>query len=127
MDDFLEVLKWSKEFGADTPNGRQIRQGVSGVFAAGIFDPRERVKVKDGTSIPLPTYAARMNIQLWKASDFNMKLREKGCDASLSVQRICKTARDEKEVRQILDLVWKDPTTSQTVLVRAETNPSPAV
>jgi hypothetical protein len=28
MDDFLEVLRWSKVFGVDTPEGREIKQGV---------------------------------------------------------------------------------------------------
>jgi len=120
VDDFLEVLRWSKEFGVDTPNGRQIKPGVMGVFAAGVFNPREHVKIKDGTPITLPAYAERMNIQLYKASDFNTKLRERECDTSLSVQRICRVAKDEKEVRQILDLIWKEPTTSQTVLRQAE-------
>lgn len=35
VDDFLEVLRWSKEFGVDTPDGRRIKQGVYGVFAGG--------------------------------------------------------------------------------------------
>jgi hypothetical protein len=120
VDDFFEVLKWSKEFGVDSPTGRQIRQGVNGVFAAGVFNPKEYVKMKDGASIPLPMYAARMNIQLWKASDFNMKLQERGCAPSINVQKICRIAKNEKEVRQILDLIWKDPTTGQNVLVQAE-------
>jgi hypothetical protein len=34
VDDFLEVLRWSKDFGVDTPDGREIKQGVVGVFAA---------------------------------------------------------------------------------------------
>jgi len=120
VDDFFEVLKWSKEFGVDSSTERQIRPGVNGVFAAGTFDTHEHVKMKDETTIPLPTYASRMNMQLWKASDFNMKLQEKGCDNSFTVQKICKIARDEKEVRQILDQVWKDAKNGQTVLLQAE-------
>ena len=27
VDDFLDVLRWSKEFGVDTPDGRQVKQG----------------------------------------------------------------------------------------------------
>ncbi len=36
IDDFFEVLKWSKEFGADShdsPDGRTIKQVVIGIFA----------------------------------------------------------------------------------------------
>lgn len=28
VDDFLEVLRWSKDFGVDTPEGREVRQGL---------------------------------------------------------------------------------------------------
>jgi len=121
VDDFLEVLEWSKEFGVDTPDGRQVKQGVMGVFAAGAFTAREHVKLRDGTTITLPTYAERMNIQLLKASDLNERLREQECPAPITVQRICRTAKDEKEVRQMLDQTWKNPTISEAVLTEAIT------
>ena len=120
VDDFLEVMRWSKEFGVDTPDGRQVRPGVMGVFAAGAFDPKEHVKIKDGTTIPLATYAVRMNIQLYKASDFNEKLHERGCPSFVSVQKVRSVAKDEKEVRQVLDLMWKDPLNSEEILMVAE-------
>jgi len=47
VDDFLEVLRWSKEFGVDTPDGRSVKQGVVSVFAAGVFNPKEIVRLKD--------------------------------------------------------------------------------
>jgi hypothetical protein len=120
VDDFFEVLRWSKEFGVDTPDGRQVKQGVMGVFAAGTFDPREHVKIKDGMSLPLATYAARMNIQLFKASDFNAKLHERGCATAMTVQKICRVARDEKEIRRILELMWKEPGASEAALAETE-------
>jgi hypothetical protein len=120
VDDFFEVLRWSKEFGVDTPNGRQVKQGVMGVFAAGTFDPREHVKIKDGTSLLLPTYAARMNIQLFKASDFNAKLHERGCALAMTVQKVCRVARDEKEIRIILEMIWKEPGNSEAELAEVE-------
>jgi len=119
IDDFLEVLRWSKEFGVDTPEGRAIKQGVVGVFAASAFNPRERVRFKDGTEISLPEYAARMNIQLLKASDFNKKLRERGCTRA-TVQRICRIARDEREVREILEAIWKNPEKELEILKEIE-------
>ncbi len=91
-----------------------------GVFAAGAFNPRENVKLNDGTTISPPSYASRTNIQLLKASDFNSKLREKGCPTSLSVRRVCRLSRNEKEVRQLLDSIWKDPTSSDGLLLNAE-------
>ncbi|MEM3572837.1 MAG: helix-turn-helix domain-containing protein [Nitrososphaeria archaeon] len=115
VDDFLEVLRWSKEFGVNTPDGRQIKQGVVGVFAGGAFDPKENVQLKDGSKISLASYASRMNIQLLKAADFNRKLRERGC-INLTVQKICRIAKDENEVREILDKAWKDPVKSDVLI-----------
>lgn len=115
VDDFLEVLKWSRDFGVNTPEGRQVKQGVIGVFAGSAFNPREKVKLKDGSVVNLPSYASRMNIQLLKASDFNQKLRDRGC-MKTTVQKICKFAKDENEVREILENVWSPPETDKEIL-----------
>jgi len=116
VDDFLEVLRWSKEFGVNTPDGRQIKQGVVGVFAGSAFNPRENVQLKDESKISLASYAARMNIQLLKAADFNGKLHERGCPAKVTVQKTCEIARDEGEVREILDAVWENTVRSEEIL-----------
>ena len=116
VDDFLEVLRWSKEFGVDTLNGREIKQGVVGVFAGGSFNPKEHVHLKNDCPISLASYAARMNIQLLKAADFNAKLRQRGCPMMVNVQKICRVAKDEKQVREILENVWKDPGKSEKIL-----------
>jgi hypothetical protein len=50
-----------------------------------------------------------MNIQLLKAADFNQKLRERNVHNKVTVQRVCRYARDEAQVRVILDDIWKDP------------------
>jgi DNA-binding MarR family transcriptional regulator len=118
VDDFFNVLAWSKEFGADTPEGRQVKQGIVGVFAGSAFDPKEKVRLKDENEISLATYAARMNIQLLKASDFNEKLRERGSGKLVTVQRVCKLARDEKEVRDTLEVIWENPKKSEEILAK---------
>src|SRR5208337_1464793 len=41
LEGFLNVLKWSYDFGADTPEGRTIKQGVIGIFAGTAFTPEE--------------------------------------------------------------------------------------
>jgi len=51
VDNFLAVLRWSKEFGVDTPDGRQVKQGVVGVFAGGAFNPREHMKLENGRKL----------------------------------------------------------------------------
>jgi len=123
IDDFFDVLRWSKEFGVDTPDGRQIKQGVTGVFAGSSFDPKETVRLKDETTISLASYAARMNIQLLKSTDFNEKWREEGVPKDVTVQKICRIAKDEKEVREALLLMWENPEKSEETLTKiAEKN-----
>jgi len=109
VDDFLEVLRWSKEFGVDTPDGRETKNGVVGVFAASAFNPRENVQLKDGAKISLAQYAARRNLQLVTAADLNRMLREKGCSKMTTVQKICRAARDETQVRETLGSFWEKP------------------
>jgi hypothetical protein len=118
VDDFFNVLRWSKEFGADTPDGRQIKQGITGVFAGSSFDPKESVQLKDESTISLASYAARINIQLLKAVDFNAKLRDRGVVKTVTTQRICRYARDEQDVRTILEHVWNTPQEAHDILTR---------
>jgi hypothetical protein len=116
LDDFFEVLRWSKEFGVDTPEGRQIRQGIVGVFAGSAFNPKETVRLKNETTISLANYAARMNIQLLKASDFNEKLRERGVQKYVTVQKICRASKDESDVRNTLEKIWESPGSGREIL-----------
>jgi len=122
VDDFLDVLRWSKEFGVDTPDGRDIKQGVVGVFAASAFNPKENVQLKDGSTVSLAQYAARMRLQLLRASDFNQKLREKNCPKTVTCQKICKRTKDEEEVRETLDRIWKQPDRSEETLSKLISN-----
>jgi len=50
---------------------------------------------------------SRSNLQLVTAADFNNKLRERGCPRKVTVQKVCRQARDEDEVRETLGSVWK--------------------
>ncbi len=78
VDDFLEILRWSKEFGADTEQGRVVKQGIVGIFAGGAFNPRDKIRIKD-EELTLPSYASRHNLQLLHASDFNKQLTTAEC------------------------------------------------
>jgi hypothetical protein len=60
-----------------------------------------------------------MEIQLLKASDFNEKLRERGCPKGVTVQKVCKIAKDEEEVRELLDAIWKEPEKGEEILAAA--------
>jgi len=116
VDDFLDVLRWSKEFGVDTPDGRDIKQGIVGVFAASAFNPKENVQLKDGSTISLTQYAARMRLQLLRASDFNQKLHERGCPKGVSVQKLCSRAKNEDEVRETLEKMWDQIDNAEEIL-----------
>ncbi|MEO9296225.1 MAG: hypothetical protein ABI347_11590 [Nitrososphaera sp.] len=120
LDDFFNVLKWSTDFGVDTPEGRQVKNGVVGVFAGGAFEDIH-VKMTSGnnngaSAITLAQYAQRLNVQLLRASDFNEKLRDREVPKDITVQKICKAARDERDVRRILDAVWDKPEDGKGVL-----------
>jgi len=39
IDDFFNILRWSKEFWVYTPEGGQVKQGIVGVFAGSVFNP----------------------------------------------------------------------------------------
>lgn len=117
VDDFLNVIRWSKDFGVDTPDGRQLKQGVSGIFAGTAFKPDEKVFVGEQT-ISLASYANRLNISLLKAADFNVKFREQGCPAAVTIQRVCKLAKDEDEVREALGEMWRKPAEAEKILAQ---------
>ena len=117
IDDFFNVLRWSKLFGVDTPSGRQVKQGTIGIFAAGSFDPRGTVRINDNV-VSLASYAERLNIQILKSADMNSKLKEHGISAT--VQRVCKVAKDEEEVRQVLEKLWNNPERQEAYLAEVE-------
>jgi hypothetical protein len=115
VDDFLSVLRWSKDFGVDTPEGRQLKQGVTGVFAGTAFKPDEKVLV-NGQTISLGTYANRLNISLLKAADFNEKLHERGCKRDMTIQKVCSAAKDEDEIQEVLEGMWREPAEADKIL-----------
>jgi hypothetical protein len=123
LDDFFNVLKWSTDFGVDTPEGRQVKNGVVGVFAGGAFE-EIHVKVANGSgsnnsAITLAQYAERLNVQLLRASNFNEKLRDREIPKDVTVQKICKAARDERDVRRLLDSIWDKPEDAKNMLSNA--------
>jgi DNA-binding MarR family transcriptional regulator len=118
LDDFIEVLKWSTDFGVDTENGREVKKGVIPVFGAGAYNPKEKVVV-NGQKITLAQYASRMNIRLLRPADFNSKLRERGVGKKVTVQKICRVCKDEKDVRVNLDEIWQKPLKAQKALDEA--------
>lgn len=122
LDDHLEVLRWSNEFGVDTPEGREIKQGVMGVFAGSAFNPNDKVRIGQ-EKITLAQYAARKNLDLIKASDLNQRLRNRNVDQFVTVQKICRFVQDEDEVRDTLKKIWNQPEKARDFLTElAEKN-----
>jgi len=68
-----------------------------------------RARLKDETIISLAQYAARCNLQLVTAADFNAKLRERDLPKEATVQKVCRASHDEREVREALDAMWESP------------------
>ena len=95
--------------------GRELKKGVIPVFGAGAYNPKEKLTV-NGQKITLAQYASRMNIKLLRPANFNRKLRKHGVYKKVTVQRICRVCRDEKDVRAALDEIWKRPSKSQPIL-----------
>jgi hypothetical protein len=115
LEDFLNVLKWSMDFGVDSQQGRMIKQGVIGIFAGTAFNPKDKVKVGNEI-LSVAQYAARMCIQLLKASDLNEMLHKRGVHKSVTVQKICARARNEDEVREILGKIWNESKHSRELI-----------
>jgi hypothetical protein len=112
LEDFLNVLKWSMDFGFDSQQGRMIKQGVIGIFAGTAFNPKDNVKVGNEV-LSVAQYAARMSIQLLKVSDLNEILHKLGVHKSVTVQKVCTRARNEGEVREVLSKIWNEPKDAQ--------------
>jgi len=106
----------------DTEEGRKIKNGVVGVFAASAFNPKENIQMKDGTTVSLTQYAARRELQIITSAQFNEKLREQGIPKKVTVQAVCRVARDEAQVREALDALWKEPGRAEEIIgeLRAE-------
>ena len=120
LDSFLDVLKASQDFGCDTESGRQMKQGVVPVFAAQTFNPKQLVQTSnDGAAISLAAYCARLNIEILKASDFNRRLIDRGVDKFVSVQKICRAAKNEEQVRSMFDVIWQKPSEARSTLSEA--------
>lgn len=86
-----------------------------GIFAGTAFNPRDKVKV-DSEILSVAQYAARMSIQLLKASDLNEMLHKRGVEKRVTVQKICTRARNEGEVREILGKIWNDPNNARELI-----------
>ena len=64
----------------------------------------------------LTQYAARRELQIITAAKFNEKFREQGIAKKVTVQKVCRLARDEDEVGRTLDYLWSDSENAAKIL-----------
>jgi len=55
----------------------------------------------------------------WRASEFNERLRSKEVAKEITIQRTCRTARDENEVGKLMDQIWDHPSMAPEVSAEA--------
>jgi len=67
MDEFFDVLCGARSLVVTHLRGVQLKQGVIGMFAGPSLNPRDRVQMRDGTSISPASYAGRLEIQILRA------------------------------------------------------------
>jgi hypothetical protein len=60
-----------------------------------------------------------MNIRLLRPADFNSKLRERGVDQKVTVQKVCRVCENEKDVRFVLGEIWQNASKAQEILDEA--------
>jgi hypothetical protein len=65
----------------------------------------------------LAKYASLRRLKLLTGADFNEKMREKGVPKPVSVQKICRLAKNEDEVRESIDTLWREPGKAVDVLI----------
>jgi hypothetical protein len=97
-----------------------MKQGIVGVFAASAFNPTENVNVQ-GKWMSLAKYAALRRLQLVTAADFNSRLQNHGVPKVVTAQKICRLSKNEAEVRESIDAVWKQPSGAELVLMELRT------
>ena len=51
----------------------------------------------------------------------NEKLVQHGVDGQITVQRICRDCRNEEEVKEVLDAIWKSPENANSILNKVAT------
>ncbi len=114
LDDFFEVLRWSKAFGTDSQRGRVIKSGIVPIFAASSFS-NEKIKLGDET-LSVAEYAARRNIEIWTQARFNQMLRDRNVPKEITVQKVCRAASNESEVAELLNKIWSDADKAAAIL-----------
>ena len=114
FEDYIEKVRWSKEYGADSKDTRIIKNGVILWLAGEIIDNTATIRVGNEL-LTVAAYARRLGIKFLKISDINHKLQQHGWTKA-SIKTICRVAKDADEAMQIFDQIWKAPTKAKDIL-----------
>jgi hypothetical protein len=115
LTDFIEKVKWSKEFGADAQNDlRVIKNDVVLWLVGEAIDDKATIQV-GSDMLSVAQYAARLAIKFIKVTDLNKRLSERGWKKA-SVRAICKIAKDANQAMAIVDDIWKHPETAKEII-----------
>jgi DNA-binding transcriptional ArsR family regulator len=114
FEDYIEKVRWSKEYGADSRDARIIKNGVILWLAGEIIDNNATIRVGNEL-LTVAAHARRLGIKFIKISDINHKLRQHGW-IKASIKTICRVAKDSDEAMQIFDQIWKTPAKAKDIL-----------
>jgi hypothetical protein len=123
VEDFLDIARFSKEFGADDRHGRVIRNGVVLWMAGAAIDNKASILVGNDY-LTVASFASRLGIKFIPASQINEQLQRRGWEKA-SVKAICRVAKDAHEAMETLDQIWGHPEKAKEILAKyAEQNKS---
>jgi hypothetical protein len=114
VEDFLDIARFSKEFGADDRHGRVIRNGVVLWMAGAAIDNRASILVGNDY-LTVASFASRLGIKFIPVSQINEQLQHHGWEKA-SVKAICKAAKDAHEAMEILDQIWAHPKEAKEII-----------
>jgi len=114
IEDFLDIARFSKEFGADDRHGRVIRNGVVLWMVGAAIDNKASILVGNDY-LTVASFASRLGIKFIPVSQINEQLQHHGWEKA-SVKAICKAAKDAHEAMAILDQIWAHPKEAKEII-----------
>jgi len=114
IEDFLDIARFSKEFGADDRHGRVIRNGVVLWMAGAAIDNKASILVGNDY-LTVASFASRLGIKFIPVSQINEQLQRRGWEKA-SVKAICRVAKDAHEAMEALDQIWAHPKEAKGII-----------
>jgi DNA-binding transcriptional ArsR family regulator len=116
VEDFVDIARFSAEFGADAKHGRVIRNGVVLWMAGAAIDNKASILVAN-EYLTIASYASRLGIKFIPISQINEQLQHHGWEKA-TVKAICKVAKDAHEAMEMLDQIWAHPKEAKAIITK---------